>query len=116
MHGKYGSRFKLDIAFTSPKSSSSAQQDGLLWFVINSIVGDEDTDPSVEGTADASKEDLVQSLKRQIEPSDVIAPKKQKKKVKVHASTPAPPPVPILAAIPTPSSLDSFDSMKRDPW
>ena len=102
------------MAFTSPKSSSSAQQDDLLWFVINSIVGDEDTDRSVEDIADASKEDLVQSLKRQIEPSEAVAPKKQKKRFEFHASTPAPPPVPILAAIPTPSSLDSFDSMRRD--
>lgn len=113
-HGNYGSRFKFDMAFTSPKSSSSAQQDDLLWFVINSIVGDEDTDRSVEDIADASKEDLVQSLKRQIEPSEAVAPKKQKKRFEFHASTPAPPPVPILAAIPTPSSLDSFDSMRRD--
>ena len=113
VHGIQGSRFKFDMAFTSPKSSSSAQQDDLLWFVINSIVGDNDTDPSVEGIADERKEDLVQSLKPQIEPSEVVAAKKQKKRVRFHASTP-PPPVPILAAIPIPSSLDSFDSMRRD--
>ena len=111
VHGNYGSRFKFDMAFTSPKSSSSAQQDDLLWFVINSTVGDEDTDPSVE---DASKEDLVQSLKRQIEPSEGVAAKKQKKRVRFNASTPAPPPVPILASISTFSGLDSFDSMGRD--
>ena len=89
MHGNYGSRFKFDMAFTSPKSSSSAQHD-LLWFVINSIVGDEDTDPSVEGIADTSKEDLVQSLKRQIELSEGVAAKKQKERVRFHASTPPP--------------------------
>ena len=114
VHGVYGSRFKFDMAFSSLKSSNSAQHDDLLWFVINSIVGDDDTDPSVEGIANASKEDLVQSLKRQIEPSGVVAAKKQKKRVRFHASTPASPPVPILAAIPTPSSLDSFDSMRRN--
>ena len=114
VHGIYGSRFKFDMAFTSPKSSSSAQQDDLLWFVINSIFGDDDTDSSVEGIADATKEDLVQSLKRQIEPSEVVAAKKQEKRVRFHASTPPPVPVPILAAIPIPSSLDSFDSMRRN--
>ena len=114
VHGVYGSRFKFDMAFTSPKSSSSTQQDDLLWFVINSIVGGEDTDPNVEHVVDARKEDLVQSLKRQIEPSEVVAAKKQKKRVRFQASTQAPPPVPILATIPIPGSPDSFDSMRRD--
>ena len=114
VHGIYGSLFKFDMAFTSPKSSSSAQQDDLLWFVINSIVGDGHTDPSVEDIVDVNKEVLVQSLQRQTEPSEVVAAKKPEKRVKFHASTPPPPPAPIQADIPIPSSLESFDSVRRD--
>ena len=62
-------------------------------------------------TSDVS---AVQSLTRQIEPSEVVVAKKQKTSVRFHVSTPALPPVPNLAAISIPSSLDLFDGMRRD--
>ena len=114
VHGICGSCFKFNMAFTSPMSSSSPQQDDLLWFVVNSIVGDDDTDPSIEDIANESEEDLVRSLKGQIEPSQAAVAEKQKKSVRVQSSTPVPPPMPSPTPVSLPSSLNSFDSMRRD--
>lgn len=108
--GSHGSQLKFMMAFSPLNLVGSLQQDDRLWFVVNSIIGDNATDPKCETTENEHKIGLAQSLKRQIEPSQVAFTKKQKKSVRFHTSTPAP----SLTAIPVPSSSTSFDSMRKD--
>ena len=110
VHGSYGSQLKFNMAFIHLNLAGSAQQDDLLWFVVNSIIGGNSTDTKIEDAVNDHKSGLARSLKRQIEPSQVASAKKQKKSVRFHTSTS----IPSLTAIPIPSNSISFDSMRKD--
>lgn len=108
--GSHRSQLKFIMAFSPLSLAGSPQQDNRLWFVVNSIIGGNATDTKGENTENEDKFGLAQSLKRQIEPSQVAIAKKQKKRVRFHASTPTP----NLTTISIPSSSTSFDSMRKD--
>ena len=114
-HGCFESQIKFNMAFTHLTSPNSTHQDDFLWFVVSYTTGSDYKNPRIEGMADGSGENLAQSLKRQMEPSQTTIAKKQKKNNRFHASTPAPPPpVHSLAVISIPSSLKSVDSRGGD--
>ncbi len=114
MHGVNGSQLKFKLAFTHLNLVGSAQQDDLLWFVVNSIIGGDATKPGIDGTVIGNHNSLAQSLKRQIEPAQAVTTKKQKKSVRFQSSMPASPPMPCLALNSIPDNITLYDSMRKD--
>ncbi|KAL9062737.1 MAG: hypothetical protein Q9161_009750 [Pseudevernia consocians] len=112
-HESRASRLKFNIGFTHLKLTGSAQRDDLLWFVVNSIIGDDAAKPGSKGTVNRIAESLTQSLKRQIEP-DHGATTQKEKRVRFQFSTPVPPSMPSLLPESIPNSFTSYDSMRKD--
>ena len=114
MHGVHGSQLKFKLAFTHRNLAGSAQQDDLLWFVVNSMTGDDATKPGIEGTITGNHNSLTQSLKRQIDPVQATTNKKQKKSVRFQSSMPASPTMASLAPNSIPDNLTLYSSMRKD--
>ena len=112
-HESRASRLKFNIGFTHLKLTGSAQRDDLLWFVVNSIIGDDAAKPGSEGTVNRIAKSLTQSLKPQIEPAHVATTQKEKR-VRFQFSKPVPPSIPSLLPESIPNSFTSYDSMRKD--
>ena len=101
------------MAFTHLTLTGSIDQGDLMWFVVDSTTGDT---MALGGSAVTTKSEdqLIDSLKRQIEPAPDDSRKKIKKSVRFELSAP----VPIYSPIePTATKADALipnDSMRKD--
>lgn len=79
IHEVYESRLKFKMAFTHINLAGSAQQDDLLWFVVNSITDDDATKQGSEVIVNSTSNNHAQSPEGQVEPPRITATKKQQK-------------------------------------
>lgn len=111
--GDHSAQVRFNMAYTHLTLAGSADQGDLIWFVVDSMSGDA-MQMIRSDASDNGKDNLTQSLKRQIETSSCTLQKKPKKSVRFQSSTLVPACPQALSTTVIATAILSRDSMRKD--